>query len=201
MRARFVCVVVAAALLLCGCGSASEESAREARISAALRTLEHDLVAGKVRAPPQFRGSHVLGTIALVYARAPHGVSEAEWTAAIAHDKRLLHVAEQTEVIPVGGRLGPIIATPARITNAGGRELAEYEAGKQAVAQSGCLACHRVGDQGNNGPGPDLTEVADRLPKRAIARTLVNPTAPMPSFKHLPPEKFRAIVAFLAELK
>ncbi len=201
MRVGFVCVVVAAALLLCGCGSASEQGARQARISAALRKIEHDLVTGKVRAPSRFRGSHVLGTSALVYARPPHGVSEAEWTAAIAHDKRLLRVAEETEVIPAGGKLGPMIATPARIRSAGGRELAEYEAGKQAVAQSGCLACHRIGDQGNNGPGPDLTEVADRLPKLAIARTLVNPTAPMPSFKHLPPETFRAMVAFLAELK
>ena len=34
-----------------------------------------------------------------------------------------------------------------------------------------------------------------------IARTLVNPTAPMPSFKTLPPEKFKAAVEFLSELK
>jgi hypothetical protein len=29
----------------------------------------------------------------------------------------------------------------------------------------------------------------------------VNPTAPMPSFKNLPPNKFKAAVAFLSQLK
>jgi hypothetical protein len=29
----------------------------------------------------------------------------------------------------------------------------------------------------------------------------VNPTAPMPSFKNLPPQKFNAVVAFLSQLK
>jgi len=39
------------------------------------------------------------------------------------------------------------------------------------------------------------------LPAQGIARTLVNPTAPMPSFKNLPPQQFEAIVAFLSQLK
>ena len=30
----------------------------------------------------------------------------------------------------------------------------QYEAGKQVVAGSGCLACHKLGENGNNGPGP-----------------------------------------------
>jgi ubiquinol-cytochrome c reductase cytochrome b subunit/menaquinol-cytochrome c reductase cytochrome b/c subunit len=93
------------------------------------------------------------------------------------------------------------MATPARITQAGGTALAEYEAGKKVVAQSGCLACHKIGDNGNAGPGPNLTHIASRLPRQAIARTLVNPTAPMPSFKNLPPQKFTAIVNFLSQLK
>ncbi len=187
--------------LLSGCGSSSTEKAKQARIATALRKLEYALVAGEITAPNSSRGAHVLGTTALVYARAPRGVSEAEWNAAIAHDKHLLRVAEETQLTPVGGTLGPIITTPARITRAGGRQLAEYEAGKKAVTESGCLACHKIGANGNKGPGPDLTEVADRLPKQAIERTLVNPTAPMPSFKHLPPAKFHAMVAFLAQLK
>jgi ubiquinol-cytochrome c reductase cytochrome b subunit/menaquinol-cytochrome c reductase cytochrome b/c subunit len=93
------------------------------------------------------------------------------------------------------------LATPASITSAGGTTLAEYEAGKKVVAQSGCLACHKLGDNGNAGPGPNLTHIASRLPRQGIARTLVNPTAPMPSFKNLPPQKFNAIVNFLAQLK
>ena len=52
-----------------------------------------------------------------------------------------------------------------------------------------------------SGPGPPLTHVASRLPRQGIARTLVNPTAPMPSFKNLPPQKFKSVVAFLALLK
>ncbi|HEY4897597.1 MAG TPA: c-type cytochrome [Solirubrobacteraceae bacterium] len=93
------------------------------------------------------------------------------------------------------------MTTPARVAQAGGPELAEYEAGKKVVAQSGCLACHKIGENGNSGPGPDLSHIAARLPRQGIARTLVNPQAPMPSFKNLPPKKFTAIVNFLAQLK
>jgi menaquinol-cytochrome c reductase cytochrome b/c subunit len=93
------------------------------------------------------------------------------------------------------------MATPTAIVQAGGKTLAEYEAGKLAVAQSGCLSCHKIGDNGNDGPGPNLTHVGSRLPSQGIARTLVNPTAPMPSFKTLPPQKFNSIVAFLSQLK
>jgi mono/diheme cytochrome c family protein len=91
--------------------------------------------------------------------------------------------------------------TPARIVAAGGTTLAEYESGKQVVAQTGCLACHKIGDNGNGGPGPNLTNIGARLPRQGIARTLVNPTAPMPSFRNLPPQKFKAVVNFLSQLK
>jgi ubiquinol-cytochrome c reductase cytochrome b subunit/menaquinol-cytochrome c reductase cytochrome b/c subunit len=93
------------------------------------------------------------------------------------------------------------LATPKAVVQAGGSALAEYEAGKQVVAQSGCEACHKIGNNGNAGPGPDLTHIASRLPRQGLARTLVNPTAPMPSFKNLPPQKFKAVVNFLSQLK
>jgi quinol---cytochrome c reductase cytochrome c subunit, bacillus type len=96
------------------------------------------------------------------------------------------------------------MATPARITAQGPKVVAQYERGKLVVGQSGCLACHKIGENGNGGPGPPLTEIAARLPSQAIARTLVNPTAPMPSFANLQktqPEKFNAMVAFLGQLK
>jgi menaquinol-cytochrome c reductase cytochrome b/c subunit len=93
------------------------------------------------------------------------------------------------------------MATPTAIVQAGGQTLAQYEAGKKVVAQSGCLACHKIGENGNSGPGPDLTHIGSRLPAMGIARTLVNPTAPMPSFKNLPPKKFSAAVFFLSQLK
>ena len=93
------------------------------------------------------------------------------------------------------------MTTPAAVVHAGGKRLAEYEAGAKVVAQSGCLACHKIGENGNAGPGPNLSNIGSRLPRQGIARTLVNPTAPMPSFKNLPPQKFTAIVNFLSQLK
>jgi menaquinol-cytochrome c reductase cytochrome b/c subunit len=93
------------------------------------------------------------------------------------------------------------LATPTSIKQAGGKTLAEFEAGKLVVAQSGCLACHKIGDNGNDGPGPNLTHIGSRLPRLGIARTLVNPTAPMPSFKNLPPQKFQSVTFFLSQLK
>jgi mono/diheme cytochrome c family protein len=76
----------------------------------------------------------------------------------------------------------------------------QYQAGKEVAAQSGCLACHKIGENGNDGPGPELTEIGGRIPRSAIARSLINPAGIMPSFKDLPPEKFNALVNFLAYL-
>jgi quinol-cytochrome oxidoreductase complex cytochrome b subunit len=76
----------------------------------------------------------------------------------------------------------------------------QYEAGKLVAAQSGCLACHKIGENGNSGPGPNLSEIGVRLPAPAIRRTLENPTAPMPSFAGLPEKKKADLVAFLAQL-
>ena len=72
------------------------------------------------------------------------------------------------------------------------------------MGQSGCLACHVIGENGNNGPGPPLTHIGSKLPPGAIASTLRNPTAPMPSFKSLAqqdPQKFNNLVGFLSELQ
>jgi menaquinol-cytochrome c reductase cytochrome b/c subunit len=82
-----------------------------------------------------------------------------------------------------------------------GKALATFNQGKLVAAQSGCLACHKIGENGNDGPGPPLTKVGARVPRQAIARTLINPTAPMPSFKDLPPQKFNALVGFLSQLQ
>jgi menaquinol-cytochrome c reductase cytochrome b/c subunit len=78
------------------------------------------------------------------------------------------------------------------------------EQGKNVAASSGCLGCHKIGENGNAGPGPNLTEIGKRLPAPAIARTLVNPTSPMPPYTTLrrdEPEKFNELVQFLASLK
>jgi quinol---cytochrome c reductase cytochrome c subunit, bacillus type len=77
----------------------------------------------------------------------------------------------------------------------------QYEAGKLVAAQSGCLACHKIGENGNDGPGPELTNIGNTLAAGAIQRTLENPTAPMPSYRDLPEEKKTALVEFLSQLK
>ena len=77
----------------------------------------------------------------------------------------------------------------------------QYEPGKLVVAQSGCLACHKIGENGNDGPGPVLTDIATKLPKAAIRQTLENPTAPMPSYRELPEKKKADLVNFLAQLR
>jgi menaquinol-cytochrome c reductase cytochrome b/c subunit len=77
------------------------------------------------------------------------------------------------------------------------------EDGKRVTASAGCLGCHQIGENGN-AIGPELTEIGARLPRQAIARTLINPTAPMPSYSELQqkePEKFQDMVDFLASLK
>jgi len=77
----------------------------------------------------------------------------------------------------------------------------QLEPGKMVVAQSGCLACHKIGENGNDGPGPNLTDIGDKLLPQAIRRTLDNPTAPMPSFRNLPEDKKDDLVQFLASLR
>jgi menaquinol-cytochrome c reductase cytochrome b/c subunit len=77
----------------------------------------------------------------------------------------------------------------------------QFEKGKLVAAQSGCLACHKIGENGNDGPGPHLTTIGATLDRGAIRRTLENPTAPMPSFRGLPADKKNALVDFLASLK
>jgi menaquinol-cytochrome c reductase cytochrome b/c subunit len=78
-----------------------------------------------------------------------------------------------------------------------------YEEGKEVLASSGCLGCHKIGENGNT-LGPNLTHIGDTLGRDAIARTLVNPTSPMPSYQQLKDEKpkeFNELVNFVASLR
>jgi ubiquinol-cytochrome c reductase cytochrome b subunit/menaquinol-cytochrome c reductase cytochrome b/c subunit len=86
-------------------------------------------------------------------------------------------------------------------SNLSAAQAAVFKRGELVVGQSGCLACHVIGSNGNNGPGPNLTHVGSRVPTQAIASTLINPTAPMPSFRNLPKQKFADLVGFLSELQ
>lgn len=92
------------------------------------------------------------------------------------------------------------VPVPAAVRRAGGQELQEFEAGRKVLAQTGCLACHRIGDNGNTRPGPDLTHIGSMLSAEQIEHALVDPAAPMPSFKNLPATKLKDVVEFLAQL-
>jgi len=101
-------------------------------------------------------------------------------------------VAQATEIT---------IPPPASVVESGGRRLSEFYEGRTATAQSGCLACHRIGGVGNAGPGPDLTHIGSKLTGTRIARALIDAKAPMPSFRKLPKKKFEAVVEFLSVLR
>ncbi len=93
------------------------------------------------------------------------------------------------------------LATPSGLS---AEQMATFNAGKIVVGESGCLACHTIGENGNSGPGPPLTHIGTTLRPGAIAATLVNPTAPMPSFKGLAqahPKQFQDLVQFLSMLQ
>jgi len=96
--------------------------------------------------------------------------------------------------------LGALAGAPSEI------ELAtapQYERGKEVTASAGCLACHKIGENGGT-LGPNLTTIGDRLGRDAIARTLVNPTSPMPSFRTFReenPREFNELVNYVASLK
>jgi quinol---cytochrome c reductase cytochrome c subunit, bacillus type len=96
--------------------------------------------------------------------------------------------------------LGALAGAPTEI------ELAtkpQYKKGRDVVASSGCLGCHKIGDNGGT-IGPNLTKIGDRVGKDAIARTLQNPTSPMPSYAQLKtqkPQEFNELVRYVASLK
>ena len=77
------------------------------------------------------------------------------------------------------------------------------EKGRAVAATSGCLGCHTIGENGNK-LGPNLTEIGDKLGKDAIARTLVNPTSPMPPYTQMRddnPEQFEQLIDYIASLR
>jgi len=96
--------------------------------------------------------------------------------------------------------LGALAGSPTEIDI---KVAPQYQRGAEVMASSGCLACHKVGDNGGT-LGPNLTDIGDTLGKDAIARTLVNPTPPMPSFQTFRqdnPKEFNELVNFVASLR
>jgi hypothetical protein len=98
----------------------------------------------------------------------------------------------------LGESAGVTVAPPPTLS---GQKLAQFRLGSRVVAQSGCLACHRIGEAGDAGPGADLTLIGSQRTPAAIERAILNPTAPMPSFRELPKQRLNAMVAFLSQLR
>src|SRR3954447_13192103 len=168
----------------------------------------------RVIKPPEFVPLATIGvpTICMIllfllpfYDRGPERRPERRPIATLAG---IFTIAAMGYLTYLGASAGPPtqidMKAPQSVVAQGPQVLAQFEKGKQVMAQSGCLACHKVGENGNDGPGPELTDSASRLPAQAISRTLINPTAPMPSFAGLQqnsPDKFNALVAFLGQLR
>jgi menaquinol-cytochrome c reductase cytochrome b/c subunit len=96
--------------------------------------------------------------------------------------------------------LGALAGSPTEIDQAAPPGL---EKGQEVMASSGCLGCHKVGENGNT-LGPNLSDIGSILGKDAIARTLVNPTPPMPSYQSLlqdNPQQFNQLVDYVASLR
>jgi menaquinol-cytochrome c reductase cytochrome b/c subunit len=168
----------------------------------------------RVIKPPNFVGLATIGvpTIAMIllfllpfYDRGPerHPLRRPVATTA-----GIFVICAMAYLTYLGANAGPptenTIPVPATVVAEGPSAVSEFYLGRSVVAQSGCEACHLIGSNGNNGPGPELTKIGDRIPPQGIARTLVNPTEPMPSYGGsggLPPKQFSAVVAFLSDLK
>jgi hypothetical protein len=103
--------------------------------------------------------------------------------------------------VPVERTLAGELPTPTAVQKASGRERREFAEGGTTLAQSGCLACHKLGDTGNPGPGQNLTHIGAQLSYRQIEHAILSPHAPMPSFKHLPAKQLHDLVRFLSLLR
>ena len=73
--------------------------------------------------------------------------------------------------------------------------------GERVLTGAGCLACHQIGERGNSGPGDSLAGVGARKSPAQIRRALLNPEAPMPSYRQLSPANLDALVTYLASLR
>jgi mono/diheme cytochrome c family protein len=77
----------------------------------------------------------------------------------------------------------------------------QYDAGKEVIARSACLACHQIGASGNRALAANLTHVGSRLSRGAIMHALRGGPNIMPSFDSLGERKLNEVADFLSQLK
>jgi mono/diheme cytochrome c family protein len=70
------------------------------------------------------------------------------------------------------------------------------EGGKRVVRQSGCLACHKIGEQRQGRLGPNLTHIGARESRRSILRTLKAGPGIMPSFENLGEKQLDEVASY-----
>jgi mono/diheme cytochrome c family protein len=103
-----------------------------------------------------------------------------------------------------GGGDDDKVASVPTVTSSTQRSTAVPEqiaAGRRAVTDAGCRACHQIGPRGNSVPGSNLAGMGDRMAPSAIRRRLLNAPAPMPSYRQLPRGRLQALVAYLSSLR
>jgi menaquinol-cytochrome c reductase cytochrome b/c subunit len=162
--------------------------------------------------PPVWTQFATLGvpTVAMVllfllpfYDRSPERRIERRPVALTAGILTILAMAYLTYIGANAGSINTADLKPPAYLNA--QQAATFKAGQLVVGQSGCLACHRIGqDNPGSGVGPALTHVGSYLAPSALASTLKNPTPPMPSYSNIAqqnPTKFKDLVAFLSDLQ
>jgi mono/diheme cytochrome c family protein len=81
-----------------------------------------------------------------------------------------------------------------------GQAKAQADAGRAIVERAGCLACHAIAGQGNDGPGQNLTHIGSQLTSPELSKVIRHPRAPMPSFAALPPHQLSELTAYLHAL-
>lgn len=218
MRRRIAIAPVLAISLLGGCGGAESESTR---VAAAVKSF--------YAAIDRVDGANMCSLLSsegkreLVDSTTVSGERVPSCAILARLDASALRLGEPTGLLPGRGvRVGtpvfvrsgaavPLLREPGKSllttvvlvkTSAGWRiQRWKNDLGPVVVVESGCLACHRIGEAGNDGPGPNLTHVGSKLSRREINGAIRDPTAPMPSFRRLPKDKLTAVVAFLSQLR
>ena len=101
--------------------------------------------------------------------------------------------------------LGAAAGSPTRSRSSAERRArrASTRQGKLVVAQSGCLACHKIGENGNGGPGPDLTRHRRASCRKAAIAAHAREPHGADAVVRRPAARRRstAMVDFLAQLK